>query len=292
MTNDLDPQLKARMLDFQRNEITEYHVYSRIAARQKSPKNREVLGRIAKEELAHYQYWENLTGQEIRPGRLKIIYYDLLSRVLGFTFSAKLLEGNEAEVQDHYAELKPLLPDIDRLIQDENAHELALIDLLDEESLRYTGSIVLGLSDALVELTGALAGLTLALRNGPLVALTGLITGIAAALSMAASEYLSTKSEGGEQDPTRAAFYTGVAYLFTVAVLILPYLLFSSLFLSLGLTLGAAILIIAAFNYYISVAKDLPFRRRFLEMAGISLGVAAFSFGIGALLRAIFGLEV
>jgi len=292
MTNDLDPQLKAHMLDFQRNEITEYHVYSRIAARQKNPKNREVLGRIAKEELAHYQYWENLTGQEIRPGRLKIIYYDLLSRVLGFTFSAKLLEGNEAEVQDHYAELKPVVPDIDRLIQDEHAHELALIDLLDEESLRYTGSIVLGLNDALVELTGALAGLTLALRNGPLIALTGLITGIAAALSMAASEYLSTKSEGGEQDPTRAAFYTGVAYLFTVAVLILPYLLFSSLFLSLGLTLGAAILIIAAFNYYISVAKDLPFRRRFLEMAGISLGVAAFSFGIGALLRAIFGLEV
>ena len=42
-------------------------------------------------------------------------------------------------------------------------NESALLQLLDEEKLRYTGSIVLGLNDVLVELTGALAGLTLAL---------------------------------------------------------------------------------------------------------------------------------
>lgn len=289
---DQDARLKDRMITFQRNEITEHHLYSRIAQDQRTDANREVLNRIAHEEMDHYRFWQEITGEEVPPSRSRIGFYYLLSRVLGFTFSVKLLESREEEIQDHYAELKSVVPDVDRLIREEQKHEEELLGLLDEESLRYTGSIVLGLNDALVELTGALAGLTLALRNGPLIALTGLITGIAAALSMGASEYLSTKSEEGEQDPVRAALYTGVAYLATVFVLILPYLVFPNLFLALGLTLLAAVLIITVFNYYISVAKDLPFRRRFVEMAGISLGVAAFSFGVGAVLRGVFRVDI
>ena len=56
--------------------------------------------------------------------------------------------------------------------------------------------------------------------------------------------------------------------------------------------LTVAVGIIDVFNYYISVAKDLDFRGRFLEMAGLSLGVAALSFGVGFVLRAFFGIEV
>jgi VIT1/CCC1 family predicted Fe2+/Mn2+ transporter len=118
------------------------------------------------------------------------------------------------------------------------------------------------------------------------------VTGIAAALSMGASEYLSTKAEESEQEPVRAALYTGVAYVGAVVLLILPYLLLDDLYLCLASSLAVAVAIIAAFNYYISVARDLPFRRRFLEMAGLSLGVAALSFGIGYVLRAALGVEV
>ena len=46
------------------------------------------------------------------------------------------------------------------------------------------------------------------------------------------------------------------------------------------------------FTFYISVAKDIPFRERFLEMAIISLGIAAVTFGIGFLIRTFLGLEV
>jgi len=51
-------------------------------------------------------------------------------------------------------------------------------------------------------------------------------------------------------------------------------------------------LIIAAFNYYVAVAKGEPFRRRFVEMAGLSLSIAVLSFGVGYLLRVLFGIEV
>lgn len=283
--------LRARLLSFQRTEITEHHIYARLAKAVKSPENRQVLARIAQEELDHYTFWRELTGQEVRPNRLRVWAFYLISRLLGLTFGAKLMERGEVEVQDLYEELRETVPRIEELIQAENQHEERLIAMLDEVGLRYIGSIVLGLNDALVELTGALAGLTLALQNSRQIALIGLIIGTAAALSMAASEYLSTKSEGEQKNPVRAAVYTGVAYILTVMVLITPFLLVQQLYLSLGLTLTASVLIIAAFNYYIAVARDLPFRRRFGEMAGLSLGVAAFSFGVGFLLRRFFQVD-
>ena len=164
--------------------------------------------------------------------------------------------------------------------------------MLDEERLRYAGSIVLGLNDALVELTGALAGLTLALQNEKLIALSGLITGIAASMAMAASEYLSTRSEKTDRHPVRAAVYTGSAYFITVIFLVLPYLLFSNYYLDLAIALTTAVIIIAVFNYYISVAKDESFRERFIEMAVLSLSVAAISFVVGFFIRKWLGVEV
>ena len=152
--------------------------------------------------------------------------------------------------------------------------------------------MVLGLNDALVELTGAQAGLTLALQNTKLIALSGLITGIAASLSMAASEYLSTRSEKTSKHPVRAAIYTGIAYITTVTLLILPYLLLDNYYIDLAISLSTAVIIIAVFNYYISVAKGESFRERFIEMAGLSLSVAAFSFVIGYFIRLWLGIEI
>jgi VIT1/CCC1 family predicted Fe2+/Mn2+ transporter len=161
--------------------------------------------------------------------------------------------------------------------------------MLDEGRLKYAGSIVLGLNDALIELIGALAGFTLALQDSKLIVVVGLITGIAASLSMAASEYLSTKTESAGRSPVKAAFYTGFAYVLTVLVLILPFLVFSNVFFSLGTAILSALIIIMAFTFYISVVRETPFRKRFLEMAAISLGVAALSFLIGFFVRVFVG---
>ncbi|NLI59685.1 MAG: rubrerythrin family protein, partial [Clostridium sp.] len=50
--------------------------------------------------------------------------------------------------------------------------------------------------------------------------------------------------------------------------------------------------IILVFNFYVATAKDLDFWRRFIEMAAISLGVAAISFGIGVLVRTFLGVDI
>ncbi|NLO83537.1 MAG: rubrerythrin family protein [Clostridiales bacterium] len=291
----MDEQVQKAVLAAQKNEITEYHIYSRLSRMIRNRNNQAILERIGREELAHYKLWTNITRKEIKPCRWKIWMYTLIARVFGLTFGIKLMEKGEERAEEVYSQLADSVPRIRFIVEEENRHEKELMELIEEEHLNYIGSMVLGMNDALVELTGTLAGLTFALQNTKLIALTGFITGIAASFSMAASEYLSKKSEADTEDtasPLKSSIYTGVAYIFTVLFLIFPYLLFDSYLACLGFTIINAIVVIFAFNFYISVAKDLSFKKRFIEMVSISLGVAAFTFLIGFLVRTFIGVDI
>lgn len=292
MNKTLSAEQIEMLKKFQRSEISEYHIYTRLSKVTKNPENAKILERIGIEEKNHYEIWKRYTNTEVKPNMTKVRWYYFISRVFGITFGIKLMENGEGKAQVVYNTLLAEIPEAKKIMDDEHEHENELINMIDEERLQYAGSIVLGLNDALVELTGALAGLSLALQNTKLIAMAGLITGIAASFSMAASDYLSKKADGSEKNPARSASYTGIAYILTVALLILPYLLFSHYLVCLGFTLLIAILIIFGFNYYISVAKDLNFKRRFTEMAVISLGVAALTFGIGYLVRNALGIDI
>ena len=201
------------------------------------------------------------------------------------------MESSEENAHNNYDKYAHI-PDLQRLAHEEEVHEQKLISLINDERLEYMGSVVLGLNDALVEFTGALAGFTLALSDSKLIALTGSITGIAAALSMASSEYLSTKSEGDDKKHTvKAAVYTGIAYLITVVSLVTPFILISNVIVALGVMLTMALIIIALFNYYYSVARGESFRKRFTEMAVLSFSVAGISFLIGYALKTFTGID-
>ncbi|MBN2453972.1 VIT1/CCC1 transporter family protein [Candidatus Woesearchaeota archaeon] len=288
----MDRGVIKKILEFQKSEITEHYIYDRLADSVKNPKNKAVLKKISADEKRHYHFWKQYTKRDVEPDRFKVSKYIFLSKIFGITFGIKLMENGEEGAQEAYTKISKFVPAAKNIIKDEDEHERKLISLLDEERLKYVGSMVLGLNDALVELTGALAGFTLALKNTPLIAMVGAVTGIAAALSMAASEYLSTKTEEQSKSPLKAAIYTGTAYIFAVVLLIIPYLIFSNVYAALSVAVINAIIIIFLFTFYISVAKDIPFKKRFLEMAGISLGVAAVSFCIGFVIRILFGVEV
>lgn len=289
----ISEKVREQVIRFQQSEITEYHIYKRLSKRIKSEENAKILDQIAEDELRHYKGWKEYTQEEVQPRWFLVWFYYIVSIVFGFTFGVKLMEMGEEAAQGNYAAVASEIPEAAKYQSEENAHEEQLIGMLDEERLQYAGSVVLGLNDALVELTGALAGLTLALQNGKLIALSGLITGIAASLSMAASEYLSTRSEVTTKHPVRAAVYTGIAYIITVSLLVLPYLISPETFyLDLVIALTTAVIIIAVFNYYVSVAKGESFRERFVEMAALSLSVAAFSFVIGYFIRQWLGVEI
>jgi len=287
----MNAEWKKKLISAQRAEITEYHIYTQLADRTKDENNAAVLRRIGNEEKKHADYWKTKTGVEVQPNGWKIFKTVTMARFLGLSFVLKQMEKNEGTGSKAYDDLANDFPETKMISEDEKRHEKELLNMLDEEGLKYVGSIVLGLNDALVELTGALAGFTLALGDTRIISLVGLVTGISAALSMAASDYLSSKAEGDDK-AKKSAVYTGVAYFFTVIFLILPFLLLTDKFIALPITLAIAVLIIFGFNYYISVAKDLNFKARFFEMTFISLGVATFSFLVGYGLKLMLGVDV
>ncbi len=280
------------ILKLQRGELTDFLVYKRLAGIVADEAHRQTLERIAGDEQKHYQMLKKLTGRDLPPYMFKLLFFVTVSRFLGLNFGLKLMESAEDIAQNVYEGLKADSPDAAEIIRDEERHEKDVIGLLNEESLKYVSSVVLGLNDALVEFTAALAGFTLALQNSRLIGVVGLVTGIAASLSMGASEYLSTKQEETDKDPVKASIYTGAAYVITVSMLVTPYFLFKNIFLSLAMVVATALFVILVFTYYISVAKSLDFKKRFFEMAGLSLTVAAVTFFIGLALRRVFGVDV
>lgn len=288
----LNETTKKLVLQFQKNEITEHFIYKKLSHLEKNEHNRNVLARISEDEFRHYNIWKNFTGEEVTPNKFKIWWYTFIARILGVTFGIKLMESGEEGAQEAYEKVGRVVHEAKKIKNEEEEHEKQLIDMIDEEKLKYMGSVVLGLNDALVELTGTLAGLTFALQNARLVGVAGLITGIAASLSMGASEYLSTKAEGGEKNPLKASFYTTTAYVLAVIVLILPFLTLGNPFISLAIALSGAILLILVFTFYFSVVREVSFKIRFLEMVIVSLGVAALSFVIGLAVRQFLGIDI
>lgn len=293
MVKELSKKALEVIKKMQQNELTESVIYREIAKFAKGEENRKTLIRLADEERAHYEIWKNYTGIDMKPQKGKILRFKFIARVLGFTFAVKLMENGEEASQREYAILADEVEESITIKEQETEHEESLLAMLDEERLQYVGSMVLGMNDALVELTGSLAGFTFAMQNTRLIALSGLIMGISATFSMASSEFLAAKSEG-RTDAFKSCSYTGIAYLITVALLVTPYLLFnnSGYMYALFSMIAIVVLIIAGFTYYISVAKGERFKPRFWEMTLISVGVALVSFVVGILAKQFLGVDL
>lgn len=287
----LNDKVKQSLLIFQKNEITEHIVYKRLAEKADG-KNADVLKRISDDELKHYNEWKRFTLKDVPPNQLTILKILIVSKILGLTFAIKMMERGERKAEVIYGEILKSLPVAKDVLLEETEHEKLLIDMIDEEKIKYVGSMVLGLNDALVEITGALAGLTFTFQNTRMIDAAGLITGIAASLSMSASEYLSQKSESSRTNPVKASLYTGIAYILTVFLLIVPYFLFENYYFALGITVIDAALVVFVFSFFISVVKEMSFKRMFIEILFISLGIAVISFIIGWLAQSLLHVEV
>ena len=276
----------------QDNEATDQRVYAALAKQASLQKNSEILEKMSHDEGLHCAVWGRYTGIEAKADMFRVWLFVVLGKIFGLVFGINLMEGGEDDSAENYRKLMEELPEARSIMEDETRHEAQLAAMIHEEKLSYISSMVLGLNDALVELTGALAGFTLALNDNRMVGMAGFITGVAATLSMAASEYLSKKADTSEKHPLKAAVYTGVAYMITVAFLLLPYIVFESPLVALGFCLFDAALIILGFTYFVSVVRKESFVRGFTEMITISFSVAGISFLIGWAARSWLNIDM
>jgi len=280
------------VLNFQKKELTGYKLYLRLSRQAKTAERREALEKIATDEKKHHDFWASLSKSKVTANRCETFWVLLLSHTLGLSFAIKSMENEERRSQHIYKEYAKENPEIEKIIKEEREHEEKLVHLLKETKIHFIGAIVLSLNDSLVELTGALAGFTLAFQETNLIALAGLVTGFSATFSLSASEYLSQKAEQKSRTALRSGIYTGITYIITAIILTLPFFIFTNPYVALGATILLAILIIFLFNYYISVVREVPFKRKFWEMVILSLCVALISFIIGYIIRELLGVSI
>ncbi|NIZ40075.1 VIT1/CCC1 transporter family protein [Entomospira entomophila] len=270
----------------QKRELFEAHVYSKLAKMHKDDKNKEILLQVAEFDFKHQATLETFTKKKASVSQVKVWLFGVLATLLGYTFVAKMMEKKLSFPLDNF--MRTLLVQYDdhfvQWFHEEKEHEYLLLQTLDEERLRYVSSMVLGLNDALIEITATLAGFSLSMTNNHMIGVSGLILGISATLSMASSEYLSNRSENNPE-ALKASILCGITYLIVSLSLVAPFFLFptehkSEAILSMLLI---ALLIIIVFNLYLSVTKEIAFKKRFIEMFLITSIITAISFSVGFL---------
>ncbi|WP_281951773.1 VIT1/CCC1 transporter family protein [Nitrosophilus kaiyonis] len=277
----------------QQNEINDFFLYMELSKLQKNKNNKKILQEIALQEKSHYEFWKKITKKDLKPQKWLILMYIFLAKLFGISFTLKLLEKNEEKAEDFYKKLILKYPQAKKIYEDEKTHEIKLLNMLNDQKLLYAGAVVLGMNDALVELTGTLTGIALAFDNAKYVGITGMIMGIAASLSMAGSAYLEARENADSTiEPKKYAIYTGFAYILTTAILVSPFFLIKSAKVALVFMFIGAVVSILFYNFYISVAKDENFKKRVGEMFLITFGVALISFIIGYFVNKYLGIEI
>jgi len=277
----------------QQNEINDHALYLALAQKEKEPANRALFEKIAAEELGHYRFWVQITNRELKASGMLVRFYLLMVTVFGTSFALKLVERREKGAEAFYRSLFDAYPQARQIYRQEHEHEHELIGMLRDEKLLYAGAVVLGMNDALVELTGTLSGIALAFDHALAVGITGAIMGIAASLSMAGSSYLEARENPDAS--IRAgmyAAYTGIAYFLTTLLLVLPFFVLDGIVPALASMFVGAFVSIILYNFYVAVAKDDSFVRRTSQMLLITFGVALISFAIGYAVHRYLGIDI
>ncbi len=283
-------------------ELFAWRIYTALAQRMTDVENTRRLKELAAQERQHCDFWLDVIGRPESSIRTPGVKYRLLliaSRVLGPAFTIRWLERGEDKAIKSYGDLlgeHALTPEqrarIERMLTEEQEHEEFLATGVKDERRQYLGAAVLGLNDALVELTGGLTGLVSSIGDPKLIGFAALVVGIAASMSMAASNFLSVDiGEADDVKPGKAAAYTGTAYIVVVIALVLPFFLLGDRHTALLLSWAAGVVVIAAFSFYSSVMQGVSFVRRFGVMLALGVGVAIASYFIGRVLGAIIGIE-
>jgi len=281
---------------FCRDEFEAYTIYSALASSIIVRGNlRNALLRAAEDEYRHYRFWRRFaTSCEPRFAGIKKLLFMFAAVLFGVTAVVKILERMEGDASKLYARFVEEHPEIrdevEKMLRDEKMHEKLFVENLDEKRVAYISSIALGISDALIELTGIYAGALGAFSSTLSAGLTGLLAGFSAAISMAVASYTQARHEK-DKNPKLAAFFTGSAYIAVVLILAAPYFILHDLVAAFTSMIVAALIVVAYMSYLSAVLHDESFQREFVRTAGLILGVSALLYILGDALSKLLGVS-
>src|SRR5664280_231698 len=327
MTNET-----TKAMSFYTDERSASRLYAYLAGSEKDPALRARFAELARVETLHMAFWRafllrrGITTTE--PSWFSFAWARLLRRVLGTRRYLSLLEITEATAVDSYYQFlnstaleEAEKADIARIIEDELGHEEELesqFNTLPKDNVR---DFVMGMNDGLVELLGAVTGLSAVYPTRPqIVGVNGLVVGLAGALSMGIGTWVSVRSqrqvnEGirrktdllfsvapkrAQAELARKLTESGMPADLTDEIteklasnkeamigLLTEHTrvneIRSALFAGLAVAIVASIITLTA--------GSNAFRRKIREMVITGLGAAAASYAFGRLVQAVFGIH-
>jgi VIT1/CCC1 family predicted Fe2+/Mn2+ transporter len=177
------------------------------------------------------------------------------------------------------------------MMDSEESQEDLLIGKIQENRVKYMSFIVLGLADAVVEISGIHAGSLGIYGQTQLAGLAGIIAGMAASIAMGTAAYAQAK-QGFEGSAKWSAIYTGVSYMITAIFLALPYFLTKNMVGALATSLVIGVALVAAMTFYDTVISARHFKRQFGEIAGIILAASLALFIIGTVVGQVLRIRI
>lgn len=279
------------------DEYQDYLIYSRLAEKEKSITKKTVLEKLAKQEYEHYKFWKSFLSEEYEPKVNKFVLFLILILGLffGTTFSLKYLERHEEKVIANYEKFLNELPEMKKeklkqILEDERSHEKALMSQLEGSFVKYFGFIVLGLADAIVEISGVHAGF-LGVTSSTLIAgIAGLVVGVSASIAMGSAAFLQAK-QTVDMKPSTSAISTGFSYLGAAVLLALPYFLTEKMIIAFVASILVAIFMTGYFTFYSAVVFERKFLREFAQNTGLILLTALATYLFGDFLGRELGIQ-
>lgn len=194
------------------------------------------------------------------------------------------MERTEIRAQLICANIKDEIRDVDDIIAQERLHESWLTNLIDDRHLAYVGAFFRGMYIAIVQITGVLAGLNLALHNSSLVALVALAIGVTTGLTMGGVGYLNNQIERRKThrketlwNQLKNPLTTCGANIVIVVILVSPFLLMQG-YVALSVSVLISLIVIVIFAFYTAIIQDYSFVKICLQMIVISAITAVLSF--------------
>src|SRR3989449_7326095 len=293
----LSPDLVKLAAKSARDEYTDGAVYQMLSRHEKNQSFKKALEDLARGEQSHYEFWKAYTPDTaVKVNRLKVYFTLLLRLTLGLTFTMKFLERHEDALHERYRQMVKNIPPADKarfeaMMEEEEHQESYLMGEIHEGRVKYMSFIVLGLADAVVEISGIHAGSLGIYGRTELAGLAGIIAGLAASIAMASAAYAQAK-QGFQGSAKWSAIYTGVSYMITAVFLALPYFLTRNMAVALGASLVIGVILVATMTYYDTVISARHFKRQFGEIAGIILAASLALFLVGTLVREYLGIRI
>jgi VIT1/CCC1 family predicted Fe2+/Mn2+ transporter len=206
-----------KAMGFYKNEMKDAQSYEYLGRMEKDKDIRNKLLGLSHIERSHAEFWKKFIEkrggkvEEVKIGAIRKLSLRIVRKILGAAYLVSLFEAAETSAINTYYDFykngemgEEERRRLGQIILDEVEHE-RIFDkekrILHAENIR---DLVLGMNDGLVELLGAVTGLSAVYVHNPLiVGLSGLIVGVAGSLSMAIGTYVSVRSQRQVNEGTR-----------------------------------------------------------------------------------------